>query len=214
MSAAAGLVGVWILLRTAGAGAQDTAGEALALCYRASFAEVTEARVLVQRGIDLAGAAAARDPGDKVAHFALFCNLARRMRSQGLGLRSIRDLVRARSALDKSLQIDPHYADALAAKGAFLYYAPRLAGGDAEAGERLIRDALAIRPESPVRLVLVEVLSERRAFEEARREATRSLAALDASASFEVRAGARAVLEHLCLRELPDPVAEIVRRGC
>jgi hypothetical protein len=49
---------------------------------------------------------------------------------------------------------------------------------------------------------------------EARREARRSLEALEASADPTVRAGTRALLDHLCAREWPEPVAEVLRASC
>jgi hypothetical protein len=188
--------------------------EALGLCRRSSFVAQDTALALVERGIVLARTATAETPNDKVAHFALFCNLARRMSLAGIGIGTMRDLLRARRALERSLQIDPTYVDALAARGALLYYSPRLTGGDAAAGERVIREVLATHPENPVRLVLVELLVDRSDVGEARREARRSLEALDASADPTVRAGARALLDHLCAREWPEPVAEVLRTSC
>lgn len=190
------------------------ANAALEFCRRASFVPRETALALVERGIALAGTATAETPNDKVAHFALFCNLARRMSLAGIGIRTMRDLLRARRALERSLQIDPIYVDALAARGALLYYSPRLTGGDAAAGERVIREVLATHPENPVRLVLVELLVDRSDVGEARREARRSLAALEASADPTVHAGARALLDHLCAREWPTPVAEVLRTSC
>jgi len=133
---------------------------------------------------------------------------------EGVTLGTLRDLRRAHRALDRSLVLHPRYAEALAAKGALLYYSPRFAGGDVVGGERLIRRALAIDPDNPARLVLVELLIYRRAVDEARREAVRSLAVVHASADPFVRAGARALLDHMCAREWPREVDEILREDC
>jgi hypothetical protein len=190
------------------------AHEALGRCGRSSFVARETAIALVEQGIALARAATAGTPDDKVAHFALFCNLARRMSLEGLGMHTMRDLLRARRALERSLQLDPTYVDARAARGALLYYSPRLTGGDAAAGERVIRAVLATQPENPVRLVLVELLVDRADIGEARREAERSLEAVQASADPTVRAGARALLDHLCARDWPEQVAAVLRTSC
>jgi hypothetical protein len=211
---ASSLLLVATLLAGPPARASSMARDAVALCHRAAFVGADAAAGLIDSGLALAEAAVAGDPDDPIGHFAIFCNLAKRMRLRGLGLQTIADLWRAHREVDRSLALDPGYADALAAKGALLYYSPRFAGGDVGAGERLIRSALAIDPDNPTRLVLVDLLVHREAVDQARREAARSLAAVRASADLNVRAGARALLDHLCTRDWPPAVAEVLRAAC
>lgn len=72
------------------------AHESLALCEEADRASAAERLGLLARGLELAEAAVTADGGDAAAHFALFCNLGRRMRLAGVGLKSLSDLRRLR----------------------------------------------------------------------------------------------------------------------
>jgi hypothetical protein len=91
------LVGPALLLAASLAAASPpdrgaVANEALGLCRRSSFVAQDTALALVERGVALARTATAETPNDKVAHFALFCNLARRMSLAGIGIGTMRDL--------------------------------------------------------------------------------------------------------------------------
>jgi hypothetical protein len=62
--------------------------EALALCHEADQVPVAERLTVLERGLDRAEEAVRADPQDAVAHFAVFCNLGKRleMKRRGGGL--------------------------------------------------------------------------------------------------------------------------------
>lgn len=191
------------------------ATEAVELCHRAEMMAPDEGLAMVELGLERAEVAIAETPDDPVAHFALFCNLAKRITMRGMGLRRINDLRRMSNALDRSLELDPTYPDALAAKGAFLYYAPRFAGGDVDEGERMLRAALAIDPRNPARLVLVDLLAYKHELSEAREEARLAVLVIRSSDDLRIRAGAHAILWRLCDRdERPVEVVEALSPVC
>jgi len=99
------------------------------------------------------------DPRDAGAHFAVFCNLGKRldMERHGGGLfATLGDLHRVQREIDITLALAPDYPAALAAKGEMLLELPRLFGGDPREGERL--RAVALDPDDPrVRLMLANV---------------------------------------------------------
>ena len=190
------------------------ARRALAACHRASLVAADAAAAQLEEGIDLAEQAIDDRAEDPAAHFALFCTLAKQIRRRGIGLSTLFDLARARAALERSLALDPGYVDALAAKGAVLYYAPHFMGGDVDAGERLLRRVLALDPDNPIRLVLVDLLVYREQVDEARREAERSIAAVRTSEDPEAIAAASSLLEHLCERGWPLEVGAVLRTVC
>jgi hypothetical protein len=124
--------------------------EALALCDEADQVSVAERSAVLARGLDRAEEAVRTDPEDAVAHFAVFCNLGKRlqMKRSGYGLfAALKELGRARKEIDIALTLAPDYSAALAAKGEMLVELPRLLGGDAREGERLLRRAVAIDPD-------------------------------------------------------------------
>jgi len=99
------------------------------------------------------------NPRDAVAHFAVFCNLGKRldMERHGGGLfATLGDLHRVQREIEIALALAPDYPAALAAKGEMLVELPRLLGGDPREGERL--RAVALDPDDPrVRLMLANV---------------------------------------------------------
>jgi Tfp pilus assembly protein PilF len=83
-------------------------------------------------------------------------------------------------------------------KGSLLLNLPRLVGGDAVEGERLLRRALAIDPDYlGARLALVEALRARGAVVEARDQATQALAIAERKQSPDDVRTARAHLDAL-----------------
>ena len=84
---------------------------------------------------------------------------------------------RLRREIDRTLELAPDYADALVGKGELLCELPRVLGGDAAEGERLLRAALRVDPGFiEARLGLVRALAARGERDEARAEARRALA--------------------------------------
>jgi tetratricopeptide (TPR) repeat protein len=124
----------------------------------------------LEQSLAMAEKALAENEKDAKAHFAVFCSLGRRAEIEGADMESLTSLGRLRDALDRALEIEPSFVDALLAKGRMLARLPWILGGDAEEGERLIRHALELDPSSTVaRLQLAHVLSERGEDAEARR---------------------------------------------
>jgi hypothetical protein len=154
-----------------------TANEALAMCEQAGHAsDPAEKRRLVARGIALGEAAVAADERDAKAHFAIFCNLGKQMRLDGIGVRSVVSVRRLRREVDRAVELAPDYADALLGKGSLLLELPRLLGGDAAEGERLVRAALRVDPDYiDAHLTLARELVRRGARVEGRAEAERAL---------------------------------------
>jgi len=115
--------------------------------------------MLLERSRDLADRAIAANDRDALAHFARFCALGEQARTSGASLASLFKLRAIRSAIDRTLELAPDFPDALLGKGAFLTSLPSLLGGDADEGERLVRQALLVDPEFvDARLFLVEIL--------------------------------------------------------
>src|SRR5262249_17560737 len=81
------------------------------------------------------------------AHFAVFCNLGRRVQIDGPSLAAAASVARVRREVERSLELSPRFVDAIVGKGAMLSALPWLLGGDAAEGERLLRDAVALAPE-------------------------------------------------------------------
>jgi hypothetical protein len=122
------------------------AEEALALCKAADRAEAPAKAAPLERGLELAEAAVEADDADAKAHFAVFCNLGRRMQMQPLSFQSLSAVRRLRNEIDRTLELAPNSVDALTAKGAFLLELPLFLGRDAAEAERLLRRALAVDP--------------------------------------------------------------------
>ena len=171
------------------------ARRALALCGRAEALPSAEARTILEKGFALAERAVATDEDDALAHFAVFCTLGEQLRTRGPSLWTVWDLRRLHRAVDRTLELAPDFADALAGKGALLLDSPRLLGGDPADGEIYLRRALEVDPDwvAP-RLDLVRALQRRGAITQARSEAIRALAVAEAGQDTGDAARARALL--------------------
>ncbi len=124
--------------------------EALALCDAAvRETERATRSTLLDRGVALSEAAVEADDADAAAHFALFCNLGRRLQLRPLGWSSLTAIGRVRRAIDRALALAPRSPQVLTAKGVMLLELPRLFGGDVAEGERLLRQALEVAPGFP-----------------------------------------------------------------
>ena len=193
-----------IIFRVSGAAADDRprgsdeARAALAACLATDTAPASERRVLLGRVVDVAGHAVAADDGDAVAHFALFCALGKRLELARPGLGSLADVRRLHAEVDRTLALDPDYVDAMVGKGALLLRAPRLLGGDPVAGERLLRRAMVLAPESIVaQLELARGLAANGDRAGAESEAAAALASAMRLADAAREADARALLARL-----------------
>lgn len=165
-----------------GAAAEPAAGAAataLVLCCEADQLSGAEKEHVLMRGLELAQDAAAADPSDAHAHFAVFCNLGKQVQSHPLSARDLGAIGRLRHELDRVLALAPRDTDALVAKGAMLLALPWFLGGDVRHGEELLRTALANDPSNATaRGYLAEALRLRGADDEAR-----SLEILDTGAT-------------------------------
>ena len=156
-----------VLAMAVGARAADPVGsplaeEALGICHTAQDAPVEKKVELFARGLKRAEEAVAADEKDPRAHFAVFCNLGEQLRLSGVSLSALFSLRRVRREVDRTLELAPDYADALAGKGNLLLHAPGFFGGDAVEGERLLRRALEVDPDYiGARLDLARALEER-----------------------------------------------------
>lgn len=147
----------------------ETATQSLSLCERADSLSGDARAAALAHGIKLAEKAIAADERDALAHFATVCNLGKQMEMEGLSFGQLFSLRRLRREVDKTLELAPEDADALAAKGALLLRLPRWFGGDAEEAEKLLRRALRSEPDNgTARCYLAKALQARGANEEAR----------------------------------------------
>jgi tetratricopeptide (TPR) repeat protein len=173
--------------------------EALALCDRGGkAASADEKRQLLARGLAAAEEAVAADERDPKAHFAIFCNLGKRLQLSGVGLNTLSDVRRLGREVDRTIELAPGWSDALVGKGSFLIDLPGFLGGDRAEGERLLREALRIEPDFvTARVRLARALADRGARDEARTEAEQALAAAEKKGDREGANDAREVLAKL-----------------
>jgi tetratricopeptide (TPR) repeat protein len=184
-------------------GATDPPGtaaarDALAQCHRSAEAPASERARLLQDALAAADAAVAGKPDDALAHFARFCVLGEQAKLAGTSITSLGKARAMRQAVDRALELAPDFPDALFGKGALLLGLPRLLGGDAAEGERLVRRALDIDPDYvEARLTLARALADRGAREEARAEAARAARVAERKGDAADAAAARRILADL-----------------
>ena len=170
--------------------------EALASCHRGQAASDEQATAILALSLEQADRAVAADDRDALAHFARFCALGEQARRSGASLSSLVKIWAIRDAVDRTLELAPDYSDALHGKGALLCSLPRLLGGDAEEGERLVRRAVEIDPEYVgARLFLAQRLLDRGNRAEAEAQAVRALDAADRKQDPAAIAKARRVVD-------------------
>ena len=124
----------------------SAAATAMVLCCEADRLGGVERQSVLMRGLKLAEEAAAADPSDAQAHFAVFCNLGKQIQSRPLHPTDVAVIGRLQREIDTVLALTPDDADALAAKGAMLLALPWFLGGNARQGEELLRAALIKDP--------------------------------------------------------------------
>lgn len=120
--------------------AQQLANQALECLRKGEEATHLEARLAAfNEGVELARKAIEVDDENADAHFAMFANEGRLLEHQGVVPNPV-TLVRATRELNRTLEIDPNHADALAAKGGMYRQLPWMLGGNKEkAREFLVR---------------------------------------------------------------------------
>jgi hypothetical protein len=176
----------------------DEARAALAACLATDAAPPSERDALLRRAADVAERAVAANDRDAVAHFALFCAVGRRLELAGPSLSSLAEVRRLHAEVDRTLALEPDYVDAIVGKGAFLLRAPRLLGGDPVAGERLLRQAMLLAPDSVLaQLELARGLAANGDRARAESEAAAALESAVRLADGAREADARALIERL-----------------
>jgi len=129
-----------------------------------------------ERGWAFGDQAVTLDGQSAEAHFAVFCNMGELMRLDGETLSSVFQLRRLNAEIDRTLELNPEYTEAMAAKGILLIRLPRLLGGDAERGETLLRRVLQKDPNAvESRLMLAKTCDSRGDRDEAVAFASRAL---------------------------------------
>jgi tetratricopeptide (TPR) repeat protein len=127
-------------------------------------------------GLGLAQRALELNEGNADAHFARFCNKGELARIDGESVAALVALSGLMADLDRTLELVPDHAEALASKGIMLIRLPRLFAGDATKGEAMLRRVLVLDPNAvSSRLVLAECCDRRGERDEALGLAHRAL---------------------------------------
>jgi tetratricopeptide (TPR) repeat protein len=135
-----------------------TAREALAICRGVGTLPVDERVARLDEGLAMAERSKLDDPTNALAYYASFCNRGKRLQILGFSFGAIGEIRRLRNEIDRALELEPDWPDALAGKGALLVALPRLFGGDVVEGERLLRRALELDPDNAeARNILAEL---------------------------------------------------------
>lgn len=128
--------------------ARALAEQALDCLHRGEELLTKESRLAAYReGLQLAERAVAADDGNASAHFALFANNGRIMLIQGETPNPFNVLAVNRE-LERALDLEPDYADALAARGGLYRQLPRLLGGSLDKAEADLTRAIALDPDA------------------------------------------------------------------
>ena len=129
------------------------------------------AMAFYRKAIAEADAALTRNPNSAGANFVYFAAKGRILLADGLtkNLIELREL--DRKHLDRAIELDPKYFNAIAAKGGVLLDLPRLLGGDPVEGLRLLKRANQLNPGGPgTRLSLAKALARNGEVEEATKQ--------------------------------------------
>jgi Tfp pilus assembly protein PilF len=120
------------------------------------------------------------------------------MKQRGVSVRSLVEIRRLRREIGRTLELAPDWPDAVLAKGSVLLELPRILGGDAREGERLVRESLRIDPHFlTARLTLARALADRGARREARAETKRAEVLAERKGDREAAEEARSLLARL-----------------
>jgi tetratricopeptide (TPR) repeat protein len=174
------------------------AQQAIELCDSVGHLPGDERLKRAEKALALAEQAIAENDQNPKAHYAVFCSLGLQLEHASINTSTLSSLKRVRREIDRALELDPDYVDALMGKGALLVNTPRFFGGDVAGGEKLLRRAIALDPNHmEAHLQLAKSLAARGAKEEARVEAQKALELAESEKKAESAADARAVLAKL-----------------
>ncbi len=128
--------------------AKVLAQSALECLHRGEDLLTAESRLAAYReGLQLAERAVAADDSNASAHFALFANNGRVMLMEGQTPNPL-NLLAVNRELERALELDPNYADALAARGGLYRQLPRLLGGSLDKAEADLTRAITLDPDA------------------------------------------------------------------
>lgn len=126
--------------------ARVLAQQALDALHRGRDAPTKPAQMAAYKeGLDLATRAIAADETNADAHFAAFANRGSIMALQGATANPF-NILPMRRELDRTLELNPKHADALAAKGRMYRQLPRLLGGNLEKAAEYLSRAVELDP--------------------------------------------------------------------
>lgn len=179
--------------------AKDLANKALEQCTQGRVAKERAVRLAhFRQGQVLGEQAVVLDERYPEAHFSLFCNLGELLRVDGESLTSLFGLRRMMKELDRALELNPEYLEAISAKGTLLVKLPGILGGDVEKGEALLQQVVSRAPKAiNARLALAKVRCEHGRHHEAVTLASDALAIAQKQNQADFIPEARAVLEQL-----------------
>lgn len=194
-------IGVFLLpvLVLAEGPATELTHKAFQQCTYGRTVKERDARVAhFQQGQAFAEQAVALDERSAEAHFSLFCNLGELLRVDGESLTSLFGLRRMMKELDRALELNPEYLEAISAKGALLVKLPGILGGDVGKGEALLLQVISRAPKAVnARLALAKVRCEHGRHHEAVILASDALTIAQKHNQADFIPEARAVLEQL-----------------
>ena len=194
-------IGVFLfpVLTWADGSAKDLTNKALQQCAQGRIAKDRNSRLAhFQQGQAFGEQAVALDERSAEAHFSLFCNLGELLRVDGESLTSLFGLRRMMKELDRALELNPEYLEAISAKGALLVKLPGILGGDLEKGEALLEQVISRAPKAVnARLALAKVRCEHGRHHEAVTLASDALAIAQKDSQADFIPEARAVLAQL-----------------
>lgn len=193
----AGHLFMWPITSHASEAGSALAAQALEACRQGRLATDRATRLAYfQQGQTLGERAVAADEGNAETHFALFCNLGELLRIDGESLTSIFGLRRMMHELDRALELNPAYIEALSAKGTLLVKLPGFLGGDSEKGEQLLQQVVRQAPKAVnARLALARVWCQHGRHDEAAAMASDALALAQKDQQVEFITEAQALLQ-------------------
>ena len=187
------------LAATANQKAADLTAQAMHECGAGQDAASRDTRKEhFERGEALASQAVTLDDGSAAAHFAVVCNLGEMLRLDGEKITSVFGLHRLMNEVNRTLELDPEHVNAMATKGNLLLRLPRMFGGDAREGERLLREVVR-RDENALtsRITLARTCEARGERDEAVEFASRALQIATQQGRADKAAEARTTLTEL-----------------